>query len=37
VDGSSTLDDAHRRASEIEEGIRAALPEVSEIIVHTEP
>jgi divalent metal cation (Fe/Co/Zn/Cd) transporter len=37
VDGSSTLDDAHRRASEIEEGIRATLTEVSEIIVHTEP
>ena len=37
VDGSLPLADAHRRASEIEEEIRAALPAVSEIIVHTEP
>ncbi|MGE5275082.1 MAG: cation diffusion facilitator family transporter [Verrucomicrobiota bacterium] len=37
VDGSVPLADAHRRASEIEEEIRAALPAVSEVIVHTEP
>jgi cation diffusion facilitator family transporter len=37
VDGSLPLDEAHRRASEIEEDIRAALPAISEIIVHTEP
>ena len=37
VDRSSTLDEAHRRASQIEEEIRAALPGISEIIVHTEP
>ena len=37
VDASSTLDEAHRRASQIEEEIRAALPGISEIIVHTEP
>jgi cation diffusion facilitator family transporter len=37
IGGSSTLDEAHRRASEIEEEIRAALPDLSEIIVHTEP
>jgi cation diffusion facilitator family transporter len=37
LDGSSTLDEAHRRASEIEEEIRAALPGIAEIIVHTEP
>jgi len=37
VGGSSTLDEAHRRASEIEEEIRATLAGVSEIIVHTEP
>jgi cation diffusion facilitator family transporter len=37
VDGSVPLDEAHRRASEIEEEIRAALPAISEIIVHTEP
>ena len=29
--------EAHRRASEVEEEIRAALPAISEIIVHTEP
>jgi divalent metal cation (Fe/Co/Zn/Cd) transporter len=37
VDGSVPLDEAHRRASEVEEEIRAALPGISEIIVHTEP
>jgi cation diffusion facilitator family transporter len=37
VGGSSSLDEAHRRASEIEEEIRAALPGIAEIIVHTEP
>jgi cation diffusion facilitator family transporter len=37
LDGSVPLDEAHRRASEIEEEIRAALPGISEIIVHTEP
>jgi cation diffusion facilitator family transporter len=37
MDGSVPLDEAHRRASEIEEEIRAALPTISEIIVHTEP
>jgi divalent metal cation (Fe/Co/Zn/Cd) transporter len=31
------LAEAHSRASEIEEQIRAELPAVSEIIVHTEP
>jgi cation diffusion facilitator family transporter len=31
------LADAHARASEIEERIRAALPDVAEVIVHTEP
>ena len=37
VDGSVPLADAHRRASEIEEEVRTALPEVSDVIVHTEP
>ena len=37
VDGSLPLEEAHRRASEIEEQIRSALPGLSEIIVHTEP
>jgi cation diffusion facilitator family transporter len=37
LDSSLALAEAHARASEIEEQIRAALPEISEIIVHTEP
>jgi cation diffusion facilitator family transporter len=31
------LSDAHARASEIEEGIRLRLPEIADVIVHTEP
>jgi cation diffusion facilitator family transporter len=37
VDGSVPLAEAHRRASDIEEQVRLALPSISEIIVHTEP
>jgi divalent metal cation (Fe/Co/Zn/Cd) transporter len=37
VDGSLPLAEAHRRASEVEEQIRTALPTIAEIIVHTEP
>ncbi len=37
LDGSSTLDAAHARASEIEERIRLEAPEVADVIVHTEP
>ena len=37
VDGAAPLAEAHRRASEIEEEIRSALPAISEVIVHTEP
>jgi cation diffusion facilitator family transporter len=37
VHGSVSLDEAHRRASEVEEQVRHALPTISEIIVHTEP
>ena len=32
-----SLADAHARASEIEERIRAELPEVADVVVHTEP
>ena len=32
-----SLADAHERASEIEERIRAELPEVADVVVHTEP
>ena len=37
LDGSATLDEAHRRASEIEERIRRERPDVADVIVHTEP
>jgi divalent metal cation (Fe/Co/Zn/Cd) transporter len=32
-----SLAEAHERASEIEERIRAELPEVADVVVHTEP
>jgi len=35
--GSGLLADAHARASEIEERIRLKLPEIADVIVHTEP
>jgi divalent metal cation (Fe/Co/Zn/Cd) transporter len=37
LDPSAPLAEAHSRASEVEEQIRAELPSISEIIVHTEP
>jgi divalent metal cation (Fe/Co/Zn/Cd) transporter len=37
LDGSSTLDTAHARASEIEERIRRERPDIADVIVHTEP
>jgi len=37
LDPTAPLAEAHSRASEIEEQIRAELPSVSELIVHTEP
>jgi cation diffusion facilitator family transporter len=37
VDGSVPLEEAHRRASQIEEQVRVALRGIAEIIVHTEP
>jgi len=37
LDAHSRLDDAHTRASDIEERIRAARPEIADVIVHTEP
>ena len=36
-DPAATLADAHSRASEIEERIRRAVPEIADVIVHTEP
>jgi cation diffusion facilitator family transporter len=37
LDGTSRLDAAHARASEIEERIRRERPGISDVIVHTEP
>jgi cation diffusion facilitator family transporter len=37
LDGTSRLEDAHARASEIEERIRRERPDVADVIVHTEP
>jgi divalent metal cation (Fe/Co/Zn/Cd) transporter len=35
--GATALAVAHARASEIEETIRSKLPEIADVIVHTEP
>ena len=35
--GGGSLEQAHRRASEIEERIRAERPDIADVIVHTEP
>ena len=37
LDPASSLAEAHRRASEVEERIRRKLPEIADVIVHTEP
>jgi cation diffusion facilitator family transporter len=37
LEGESRLADAHARASEIEETIRRARPEIADVVVHTEP
>ena len=37
LDPASTLADAHARASEVEERLRADHPEIADVIVHTEP
>ena len=37
LDPSSTLAEAHQRASEVEERLRRARPDVADVIVHTEP
>lgn len=37
LDPASPLADAHARASEIEERIRLARPDIADVIVHTEP
>ncbi len=35
--GEESLSDAHSRASAVEERIRSAVPEIADVIVHTEP
>lgn len=35
--GDASLADAHGRASAVEERVRAAVPEVADVVVHTEP
>jgi cation diffusion facilitator family transporter len=37
LDGTSSLGQAHARASEIEERIRLERPDIADVIVHTEP
>jgi cation diffusion facilitator family transporter len=37
LDGTTRLDEAHARASQIEEAIRRARPDIADVIVHTEP
>jgi cation diffusion facilitator family transporter len=37
LDATSRLDEAHAAASEIEERIRLVLPDIDDVIVHTEP
>jgi cation diffusion facilitator family transporter len=37
LDPASALSDAHARASEVEEDIRRALPQLADVSVHTEP
>src|SRR5688500_4852818 len=37
LDSTSTLAEAHARASEVEERLRAEYPEIADVIVHTEP
>jgi divalent metal cation (Fe/Co/Zn/Cd) transporter len=35
--GDESLADAHGRASAVEERIRSAVPEIADVVVHTEP
>jgi cation diffusion facilitator family transporter len=37
LDGTTRLDEAHARASRIEEEIRRMRPDIADVIVHTEP
>ena len=35
--GEGSLADAHGRASAVEERVRSAVPEIADVVVHTEP
>jgi cation diffusion facilitator family transporter len=37
LDGDESLTEAHERASAIEERIRAAVPGIADVVIHTEP
>jgi len=37
LDPSSTLAEAHARASDVEDRLRTEYPEIADVIVHTEP
>jgi divalent metal cation (Fe/Co/Zn/Cd) transporter len=37
VDPSESLVDAHRLASELEEELRQSLPDLADVVIHTEP
>ncbi len=37
LDGQTSLADAHAEASAVSKSVRAALPEVADVVVHTEP
>jgi cation diffusion facilitator family transporter len=37
VGGSASLADAHQAASELEEALRLRLPQIADVVVHTEP
>ena len=37
LDGATTVADAHREASAVSRGIREAVPDVADVVVHTEP
>jgi divalent metal cation (Fe/Co/Zn/Cd) transporter len=37
VSGDESLAGAHARASAVEERVRAAVPGVADVVVHTEP
>ena len=37
LSGTTSLDEAHARASQIEEEIRRERPDIADVIVHTEP